>query len=377
MNWRETWRGSCSWRPMIFSRSDRHMSRQPIERRRRQLLAKAIRIFLTVHVLPLASGGPSLAEASQTIKIGTLAPEGSSWVNALRAIDRDLRIQSDGELKLKIYPGGVQGDEDVMIRKLRIGQLHAGGFGGKGVSDIFEDVLALQTPFLFSGYDEIDYVLEQMAEFYSEGYARNGYVLLGWSDVGFVHLLSKTPIAGVDDLRGPKVWRLQREPITEVLFEKIGVTSVPLSISDVLMGLQTNLVEVVYASPAVAIGLQWFTWVQYITDLPINYAIGALLIDRRVFDQLTPVYQQLLLDVSRRHIRAQTESSRKDNEESLAVMAQQGLVSIEPPAEEVAAFRDLVDESMSELVGNAFSRESFELIQKHLADYRNSRTESP
>jgi len=377
MNWRETWRDSCSWRPMIFSRSDRHMPRQPIERRRRQLLAQAVRIFLAVHVLPLASGGPSLAEASQTIKIGTLAPEGSSWVTALRAIDRELRSQTDGELKLKIYPGGVQGDEDVMIRKLRIGQLHAGGFGGKGVSDIFADALALETPFLFNGYDEIDYVLEQMAEFYSEGYARNGYVLLGWSDVGFVHLLSKMPIAGVDDLRGPKVWRLQREPITEVLFEKMGVTSVPLSIPDVLMGLQTNLVEVVYASPAAAIVLQWFTRVQYITDLPINYAIGALLLDRRVFDQMTPAYQQLLLDVSQRHIRVQTESSRKDNEESLAVMAQQGLVRVEPPAKEIEAFRDLVDDSMSELVGNAFSRESFELIQKHLADYRSARAESP
>jgi len=353
------------------------MPRQPLERRRRQLLAQAVRIFLAVHVLPLAFGGPSLAEASQTIKIGTLAPEGSSWVTALRAIDRDLRSQTDGELKLKIYPGGVQGDEDVMIRKLRIGQLHAGGFGGKGVSDIFADALALETPFLFNGYDEIDYVLEQMAKFYSEGYARNGYVLLGWSDVGFVHLLSKMPIAGVDDLRGPKVWRLQRESITEVLFEKMGVTSVPLSIPDVLMGLQTNLVEVVYASPAAAIVLQWFTRVQYITDLPISYAIGALLLDRRVFDQMTPVYQQLLLDVSQRHIRAQTESSRKDNEESLAVMAQQGLVRVEPPAKEIEAFRDLVDESMSELVGNAFSRESFELIQKHLADYRSARAESP
>jgi len=143
------------------------------------------------------------------------------------------------------------------------------------------------------------------------------------------------------------------------------------------MGLQTNLVEVVYASPAAAIVLQWFTRVQYITDLPISYAIGALLLDRRVFDQMTPVYQKLLLDVSQRHIRAQTESSRKDNEESLAVMAQQGLVRVEPPAKEIEAFRDLVDESMSELVGNAFSRESFELIQKHLADYRSARAESP
>ena len=343
---------------MIFSRS--HHSKA--------LIAVASLMFLIA--------GDSTA-AAQTIKIGTLAPEGSSWVVALRAIDRDVRAQTDGMVKLKIYPGGVQGDEDVMIRKIRIGQLHGGGFAGKGVSDIFADVLALETPFLFNNYSEIDYVLEQMAQFYAEGYASNGYILLGWSDVGFVYLLSKMPVTSVEELRGPKVWRLHREPITEVLFDKAGVTSVPLSIPDVLMGLQTNLIEIVYSPPAAAIVLQWFTRVGYITDLPINYAIGALLLDRRVFDQLTPAHQQILLDISRVHIRAQTESSRKDNEEALAVMEQQGLVRVEPPAKEIDAFRDLVDDSMPELIGNAFSHESFVLVQKHLAEYRSAATESP
>ncbi len=307
-----------------------------------------------------------------TIKVATIAPEGSSWVAALRDIDRDVRTQTDGTVRLKIYPGGVQGDEDVMIRKIRVGQLHAGGFGGKGVSDIFADVLALETPFLFNGYEEIDYVLEQMADYFEEGFARNGYVLLGWADVGFVYLLSKIPVASAEDLKGPKVWRLQREPITEVLFEKAEVTSVPLSIPDVLLGLQTNLVEVVYASPAAAIVLQWFTRVKYITDLPINYAIGALLMDRRVFEELTPEHGRILRDVSRRHIRAQMEKSRVDNEDALAVMEQQGLIRVIPPDSEIESFKDLVADSLPDLLDSAFSQESYDLVQSYLAEFRQS-----
>ena len=127
---------------------------------------------------------------AQILKIATLAPEGSGWVRALRDIDRDVQKQTNGAVRLKLYPGGVQGDEDVMIRKIRVGQLNGGGFGGTGVSDIFPDVLAIEIPFLFDNYEEIEYVLEQTYAFYMNGYKNRGYILLGWSDVGFVHIFS-------------------------------------------------------------------------------------------------------------------------------------------------------------------------------------------
>lgn len=312
------------------------------------------------------------ASATQLIKVATLAPDGSSWVKALRAIDTEIREGTEDAIGLRIYPGGVQGEEEVMIRKMRVGQLHGAGFGGTGVSELFADVLALETPFLFANYEEVDYVLEQMHDYYVQGYEDNGYVLLGWADVGFIHLLSKEPIAGVDDIRNIKVWRLQGEPITGVLFKKAGVTSVPLSIPDVLLGLQTNLVEVVYASPAAAIVLQWFTKVTHFTDLPINYALGAFLVDKRVFDRLAPHHGELLLSVSRKHMHEQMASSRVQNQEALEVLEQQGLVRVIPPEEEIRGFRELVDESMPELVDTAFSKTAADLVQLHLATLRKS-----
>ena len=317
------------------------------------------------------------AKPSQSIKVATLAPDGSSWVQALRAIDAEIRETTDGELGLRIYPGGVQGEEDVMIRKLRVGQLQAAGFGGTGVSRLFADVLALETPFLFEKYDEVDYVLDQMHDFYTAGYERNGYILLGWADVGFIHLLSKKPIAGVSDIKKVKVWRLQGEPITGVLFKNAKVKSVPLSIPDVLLGLQTNLVEVVYASPAAAIVLQWFTRVTHFTDMPINYAVGAFLMDKRAFDRLVPEQQELLRTVSWKHMREQMTFSRKQNDEALLVLEQQGLIRVVPPEEEVRGFRALVDEAMPELIDHAFSRESFDLVVSHLAEHRRRRQPSP
>ena len=326
--------------------------------------------LLTAAVLPLLFALPGSAQ-TLLLKVATLAPEGSNWIAALRAIDREVREETGGAVGLKIYPGGVQGGEGTMIRKMRIGQLHGGGFAGTGLSQLFADVLALETPFTFDNYDEVDYVLEQMEDYYRRGFAQRGYAFMGWTDIGFVYLLSKKPIRGREEMKGMKVWRMEEDPITGVIFERAEVNSVPLSISDVLLGLQTNLVEVVYTSPAAAIALQWFTRVKYITDLPIAYALGAFLLDQRAIDRLTDEQQRVLRDSARRHMKRQMAVSRSDNREALKVMVDQGLELVSPPVEKIENFHLLVRQALPDLIGTAFSRESFDLVRSYLSEFRS------
>lgn len=330
---------------------------------------------LILVLLGLVFAGETNAQPKHLFKIATLVPEGSSWTNALRAIDEELRRETSGAVGFKIYPGGVQGEEKVVLRKIRIRQLQGGGFGGQATSLVFPDILALEMPFLFDDYKEIDYVLDQMDDFYHTGYEERGYVLLGWVDVGFVHILSQKPVRTVEDIRSRKVWRLADEPITEVLFRLAGVTSIPLSIPDVLLGLQTNLVDVVYAPPAVAIVLQWFTRVQYVTKLPINFTLGALLVDKRAFYKLPAEEQALLRRIAHKHMVELTKLTRSENAEALEVMQANGLKLVEASTDDVQTFRDLVTQSEAELTGKAFSTEARDLVQQHLSAYRQA--ESP
>lgn len=323
----------------------------------------------------LFTAGETAAKPKNILKIATLGPEGSSWVNSLRNIDREVRETTDGRVGLKIYPGGVQGDEKVVLRKIRIGQLHGGGFGGQGISQIFPDLLALEMPFLFNDYGEIDHVLNAMEEFYRQGYAQNGYTFLGWVDIGFVYILSQQPIRTVEDIRRQKVWQLTDEPITEVLFRLAGVKSVPLTIPDVLLGLQTNLVDVVYASPAAAIVLQWFTRVKYLTQLPINYTLGAFLIDERSMRKIAAEDRAALTAIARRHMATLSRQSRRENQEALAVLKTHGLKIVDASPEDVETFKKLVIATEVELAGTAFSKKSHQLIQRHLREYRQ--TQSP
>ena len=312
------------------------------------------------------------AQPNHLLKIATLAPEGSSWAKVLRTIDADVRQETGGNVGFKIYPGGVQGDEKVVLRKMRIGQLHGGNFGGQGVSQTFPDVLALQMPFLFDSYAEVDYVLEKMDAFYRRGYEERGYVFLGWTDIGFVHILSQQPVATVEDMRTQKVWQLPDEPLTSVLFRLAGVTSVPLNIPDVLLGLQTNLIDVVYAAPSATIVLQWFTRAKYVTQLPINYTLGALLIDKRTFAKIPAVDREHIHRLARQHLATLNQRNRRENDEAMTVLQANGLSLVEVNPNDIETFTGLVTSAEAKLVGQAFSRAAHEQIARHLQDFRRT-----
>ncbi len=312
------------------------------------------------------------AQPNHLLKIATLAPEGSSWAKVLRTIDADVRRETDGNVGFKIYPGGVQGDEKVVLRKMRIGQLHGGNFGGQGISQTLPDVLALEMPFLFNDYAEVDYVLKKMDAFYRQGYEKRGYVFLGWADIGFVHILSQQPVATIEDMRSQKVWQLPDEPLTSVLFRLAGVTSVPLNIPDVLLGLQTNLIDVVYASPSVTIVLQWFTRAKYVTQLPINYTLGAFLIDKRTFAKIPAAEREHIHRIAQQHMAALNQRNRQENDEAMTVLQANGLALVEVSPKDIETFKGLVTSAEAELVGRAFSREAHEQIARHLQDFRQT-----
>ena len=323
--------------------------------------------FLTSFLFPSLIAEPLCA---QTLKIATLAPEGSGWTEALHRIDRRIRAATADSVQLKIYAGGIQGDERVVLRKMRIGQLHGGGFAGPSMSQILPDILALQLPFLFGDYREVDYVLDNTKADFSNRYKQKGFVFLGWADIGFVHLLSQVPISNLDDIKSYPVWRLEGEPITEILFRLGNVRSIPLTIPDVLLGLQTDLVKVVYSSPAAAIVLQWFTRVSYINEQPINFALGAFLLSERAFSTLSQTHRDALRQISEEEMRALTMEMRQENSEALTVLQNNGVQLNNVSPSDLDSFKELVKQTIEELIEGPMPPELHDRVQGLLAQYR-------
>ncbi len=312
---------------------------------------------------------PSVAK-TVVIKLATLAPEGSSWIETFNAINAEIKQKTDGQVRCKFYAGGVLGDEKDMLRKMHIGQIHAAGLTSAGLSAIFNEMDVFQIPFLFESHKEVDYVLTQMDGFYRKGFDDNQYVLLGWSEGGFVHLMSTQPVATLADLRKLKVWTWEDAPMTRIIFDEANVSAIPLTVPDVLVGLQTGLVDVVYAPPSGAISLQWFTKIRYITDVNLIYLIGAVVIKKKVFNKITPAHQKIIIDVWQRHMSQLKQTIRSENQEAMQVMVKQGIKIIVPTENQVTEFKDVSAKAIQRLEGETFSQKVLDEVNAHIKTYR-------
>jgi len=311
------------------------------------------------------------AEKGSLIKLGTLAPEGSAWVKTFNTINAEVMKKTGNTVQFKIYPGGILGDETDMLRKLKIGQIQGVALTSAGLSALFKEMDVLQVPFLFQNYEEVDIVLKKMDSLFRKGLDDNGYVLLGWLEAGFIYLMSTVPVASVADLRKSKVWIWEDSPMSKAIFEEAGVKAIPLTVPDVLVGLQTGLVEVVYTPPTGAISLQWFTKVKYLTDVPLVYLSGGVIVRKDIFRQIPQTSQNLVLESFPPHLDQLKIVTRNENRDAVKVMVKNGVKIITPSKDQIDEYKRLSNKAMGHIRGQTFSKQVLDEVTSLLENYRS------
>lgn len=318
--------------------------------------------------------GPMATHASSNrankIKLAILAPDGSTWMNIMREFNEELKKRSKNEMEFKIYSGGVAGDEHDVIRKMRVGQMHAGGFTGVGLGRILPEIRVLELPFLFRNNAEVDYVSEKMRPQFVKNFAKKGYVFLGWAEAGFVNIFSIRPITSEADLQKSKMWAWEGDTLVKALAKAFKIVPVPLSITDVLTSLQTGLIDSFYAPPLAAIALQWFTKVKYITQPYLAKATGAMVITKRRYNRLSEKNKKILMSVSKKYSRKIVEATRKDNFSSYDVLKKNGLKEVWISKKELKVMAKTAKKIHTGLVGKLYSQETLDKVLNHLKAYR-------
>ena len=317
--------------------------------------------------------GSAAAADVQTIKFATLAPDGSTWMKVMTALNAELQSKTDGRVRFKFYPGAVQGDENDVVKKIRIGQLHAAGFTGVGLGQIAPEVRILDAPWFFRDNAEADFIRQTFAKDLNAAIEKGGYVLLGWTELGWVYVFSRDPIAAPEDMKKAKMWVWEGDPIAQAAYTAIGVNPIPLSVVDVMSSLQTGMIDGVYGPPMGVTVLQWFRRTKYIYNVPIADSMGAVLVSRKAFEAIPEADRKILLEVSGRHLKRLAELSRRENEEALAAMQNQGLIlSAKASPEVMKRYEELGRRARRELVGKLFPAELLDRVEKALAERRDA-----
>ncbi len=327
--------------------------------------------FLIIALLGLPMQDSASAQEKVTIKIATLAPGGGDWMSHFRKAMKEIKQKTDGRVSVKIYPGGIMGNDATVLRKMRIGQLDGASFTAGGIASIYPDFQVLSIPLLFRNYKEVDYVRTKIDSIIMKNLEKKGYVPIFIADAGFVYMMSNKPISNLSSLKGIKVWIPEGDPIGRTVFELAGVPPIPLPITDVLTGMQTGLIDTVSSTPSGAMLLQWHSKVKYLTDIPILYAYGSLILSKKGYQKIPEKDRQIVREVIQEKMTKLSKSIRDYNVKSLEMLKQLGIKFItvtEKDRAEMEVFGEKVRGSL--LDQNLFSKEIILTIKKTLSEYR-------
>jgi TRAP-type C4-dicarboxylate transport system substrate-binding protein len=326
------------------------------------------RLMNTLLLLLLLS---PLSQAGTTLKIATLAPDGTNWMKEMRAAAKQIKQQTDGRVKIRFYPGGVMGNDKSVLRKIRVGQLHGGAITGGSLSIVYKDAQVYSLPFQFRNLQEVDAVRQVMDPQIIEGLKEQGYICFGLSEGGFAYLLSNSPVTSTENMKDLKIWIPEGDQVNAMMFQTLGISPVPLPLTDVLTGLQTGLIDTIASSPAGAIALQWHTRVRYLTRTPLAYLFATLILEEKAFNKLQESDQTIVKQILESTFDRIGQQNRKDNKQALVALKKQGIEFISPSSAQQKAWESHANDMLGELSNEKlFSKDMLDKMQSLIQQQR-------
>lgn len=313
-------------------------------------------------------------KASELIKLGTLAPEGTPWYDILREMADEWKEISGGEIEVRIYASGVAGDETDIIRKMRIGQLQSGMLSSGGLSDIVPEFRALYLPMLFASYDELDYVLDHKRESLEALLEKKGFKVLNWGDAGWIRFFTQEPVVSPDDLKTQRLFWWEAGGAYIDAWKDAGFQPVPLAATEIHLGLQSGLINALAAPPIAALSFQWFPLAPNMTDLNWAPLIGATIVTTRSWYRLPDEWRPALLKASRAAGKRMLSRVRSLDGEAIEAMKRYGLKVHKVPNEIVDEWRQRALAAYPKIIGTKVPPDMVREVTQLRDAYRNSKT---
>ena len=332
---------------------------------------KKIHLIMMTTILFLISSEYTFAQIQ--IKIATLAPQNSEWAEKFQKGSIEIQERTENRVKLKFYWGGAQGNAKKILQKIKIRQLHGGTFSPTDFQELYPDLNIYGLPFLFKDFDEVDYVRDRVDNQLEQGFKNLGFNTYGFAGGGFAYILSNEPIREYEDLKNKKIWLPQGDLISYEAMRSLNLLPVPLPMTDVLTGLQTGLIDIVAIPPVVALALQWHTKINYITRVPVLYAMGFLAIDSKIINRINTDDQKVLNEVINRIYSEVDSNSQQDSENAYEALSKIGIQEIQFDGDEYQKLTDLLEEPTKKMANDGFySLELFNEIKMYIDDFRKS-----
>lgn len=248
---------------------------------------------LTAVALLLLGLSAAVGAQRANLRLGTILPANSVWDRALKEMASGWQQATDGRVRLTVR--GTTGDESTIIRRMRLNNPQVAALTLPGLSEIDEAFNVFGIPFFFASDAEAQHVLEALTPLLREALAGQDLVLLGWGHGGWVHIFSANAIRGLPDLQAAKLYTAAGDDDMVQWYRQNGFQPVPLDLTDVLMGLNTGLIDAYPSPPYGALVFQWYRQTPHMLDVPLGPIFGATVMTERAWSRIDEADQEALL----------------------------------------------------------------------------------
>ncbi len=266
--------------------------------------------------------------SAQTIKLATLAPDGSAWDQALSEMGSEWKSSSGGTVNLRIYPGGVAGDESDIVRKMRIGQLHAAGLSVAGLAEIDDSFEAFGIPLFFEDYQELVAVLDATEAYFAARLEEQGFVFLNWTPGGWARLFSSKKASSLEEIKRLKLFVVAGDDARVQWWKSNGFRPVPLAMTDIATGLQTGMIDALASTPLIALSFQWFRQTPFMHEMKLAPVVGATVISKLMWQRIPEAQRRQLLDAAEVMEQQIFVAVQDQDERAVVAMSERGLTVV-------------------------------------------------
>ena len=328
-------------------------------------------LLLAVLVAPVLAPDVAQAQGAVRIRLGTLAPQGSSYHRILQEMGEKWKVATNGQVQLTIY-AGTMGSELELVRRMRAGQLQAAAVTTTGLASIDRGVAALQTiPMMFRTLDELDYVKARLGPMLDKRLEAKGFKVLFWGDAGWVRFFTRQRIDRPDELKRLKTFVTAGETQQFDLMKSAGYSPVALEWADALTSLQTKMIDAVPTIPYFGLAMQVYTIAGHMLDLNWAPVVGALILNQKTWDALSPQAQTALGTVALETGKQFQAQGRKEADEAVAAMQKRGLTVVPIPPPLLTEWRKASEQMYPKIRGFMVPTDMFDEVVRLVTEYRS------
>jgi TRAP-type transport system periplasmic protein len=285
---------------------------------RRPLLLLPLALLL---LLP----APPPAAAATTLKLATVVPEGSLWDKELKGMAAEVQRRTQGRVVVRLYAGGIAGDDPDVVRKMRIGQLQAGTLTATGLGELEDGFAVFSVPRFLTSYPELFHVTRALEPMLTSRLDKAGFVFLGWGHAGFAHLFTKQAVQSPADLQRLKMFVWAGDDRGTQWWKSHGYHPVPLASTDIMTGLTTGMIEALPTPPLVALSLQWYRSAPFMLDIGLAPLVGATVVSKKAWAGISAEDQAVIRQIARAMEQRLQQSVPAQERKAIEEMSRRGL----------------------------------------------------